>query len=107
MKQTLQVRYSQDKNYNNFVSPRNIGYKKVTTILEAKVKENMPAIMDSSINRHIKELLDDLLNGYHTIPSKSRKILADKMDSMTLDYLDNIPEKEKTKLILKYITCRK
>jgi len=94
------------RNNERRIATNNIGYAEIKKYLDTLIEEKLPNIIDTRFEKHIIKLAKDYLNGI-TLNASTRKKINDKFEDMLLKYLDDLPEKERSKLMMKYLMCRK
>jgi hypothetical protein len=105
VKQMLQVRQVWTDN-NRTISTANIGYSTVKKYIEDYFEKRMPEFIDKAIDKYLDILLKKHFDKL-TLSVSARKAIDKKFEGMLLKYLDNLPEKERTSLMMKYLMCRK
>lgn len=107
VKQMLHINKSYNSSSGGYrVATNNIGYKEVKAYLDTLILKKLPDLLDKSLEKHVVKLSKHQLDNF-TLNASTRKKINDKFEDMLLQYLEDLPEKERSKLMMKYLMCRK
>lgn len=100
---TVNKTYTSASGYK--VATHNVGYHTIKAHIENMIEKRMPGLIDSALDRYVNRLAKNQLDQFKLKP-KTRTKINDKFEDMLLKYLEDLPEKERSKLMMKYLMCR-